>query len=156
MNKTDSKNTVHDELQIWLSEDRIQEKIIEKFCFPVLGVENRKIEIIHEPGDIEHLINTWSYGKRFIDLRRKWYYDDPVEYGEDFKQEVINYYEIKISEQSTGEILRQLNVYYSGFKPKPQEKVFFFVVCEDDSWLLKYKNVIEDNGWKIITPTDIR
>lgn len=109
------------------------------------------ILITHSPGDWEYVVQTErGFYLGFIDLHRRHKF-----YINNIHRTTIDcFFEVKISNQPIGEILRQLNIYRQNLKSDDSQSEYF-VVCEDDSWLLKYKEIIEDNGWNIFTPNDI-
>lgn len=124
--------------------EEIKRKLIEGTKWNLKG-------IIHNSGDWEYIVKTdKGFYIGFIDFHR---YCETELYKpiKDKTQKLffnLNY-EIKVSPQPIGEILRQLNMYYENLQG------LCFVVCENNSWLLKYKEIIEDNGWIVFTPNDI-
>ena len=199
----DIDNHTHDDLAVWLAQDKIQKIIIQKYVLKpnekeilegisweitnvlekdikdlnnwkfsqkkeeekeIIRHENHliyqkidninklefkfKIIIKHHPGDWEHIVKTKrDFYLGYIDFQRQFFLSDNIKELVHFETSIN--YEIKVSQQPIGEILRQLNMYRENLIGQ------CFVVCQNDSWLLKYKEIIEDNGWKVITPKDV-
>lgn len=110
-----------------------------------------EIYAYHQQGDWEYIIKTEKgFYIGFIDFHRRMIVDMPY-----YKGRFEFFYEIKVSKQPIGEILRQLNMYHDNIKTPDAGYTKYIVICQNDSWLLEYKNIIEDNGWHVITTSNL-
>jgi len=171
----DGNTKDHDDLLIHLANEKTQKAIWDNFLVQEYQKnkysnwpdknEIVKIKIKNNPKDIEYIVKSGSYYIGFMDLHKeiilitKEYDNEEDEYYEDGSPFHI-FYEIKTNIYKIGPLLRQLNMYYDCLIEKHISRIengvgcMFVLICPEIE--KEIKNLIENNGWKVIFIKDIK
>jgi len=142
----DLKLQSHDDIILWLYQDKIIKKIGENFYKSKGWEENfDNTSILKE---LEYIIKKTTeyseYDIGFIDLVVVFKFKDRKTYSQNFELSPKFNFEVKTSYPSLGELLRQLNMYHKYLNG------FFFLVGPKNKKIDNFPEILENHGWIFI------
>ena len=139
---SDSKLQSHDDIILWLYQDKTIRKITENFYKSEGYTEN--LDRLFISKELEYIIEkTVEYGKKydigFIDLV-VWFV------AKDLKTRRTNNhnFEVKTSYPSLGDLLRQLNMYHKYLDG------YFFLVGPKNKKIDNFPEILKNHGWNFV------